>query len=376
VIGPAAQRGDQGWRPPFRCHGCQEPYPSLGFPYRCPRCGDIFDLGYEALLPALADAQGGPGMARYRRGLPLPPGAPLISLGEGETPLVPVDLEGRRLFLKNEQLNPTGSFKDRGSAVLVSALAAQGIKEAVEDSSGNAGASFAAYAARAGIQARIYVPDYASGPKRRQIEAYGARVIAVPGPRSAAAEAVMEAAEKGAIYASHAHLPHGLAGFATLAFELHRQLGGVPGSVIAPVGQGSLILGLALGFRALQEAGLAPSIPRLYGVQARACAPLWALHQYGAAGLQWVQEGETRAEGIRILRPLRGDQVLEAVEASGGEMVAVEEEDIAIGRDSLARMGFYVEPTSAVVWPALKALQDRLEDPVVVVLTGSGFKSP
>jgi threonine synthase len=113
----------------------------------------------------------------------------------------------------------------------------------------------------------------------------------------------------------------------------------------------------------------------LLGVQARACAPLWAVEQAGAAGLGWVREGETLAEGIRILYPLRGDAVRQAVASSGGRMVAVEEIEIDEGRAALARRGFWVEPTSAVVWPALRREMAGLPDPVVLVLTGSGFKS-
>jgi threonine synthase len=115
--------------------------------------------------------------------------------------------------------------------------------------------------------------------------------------------------------------------------------------------------------------------PRLIGVQAQACAPIWAVFHSGAAGLEWVQEGETVAEGIRILQPLRGDAILMAVEESGGTMVDVPEEQILPARDELARSGFYVEPTSAVVWAALKQCLPDLEDPVVLILTGHGLKS-
>jgi threonine synthase len=299
-----------------------------------------------------------------------------VTLGEGGTPLLAVDVAGRTVHFKCEQLNPTGSFKDRGAMVLVSALRAAGVEAAVEDSSGNAGAALAAYAARAGMRVRIFVPSYASGPKRMQIQAYGAEVVSVPGARTAASEAVQAAAKQGAVYASHAHLPHMLAGVATMAFEIVEQLGRLPGAIVAPVGQGSIMLGLHIGFEALRLAGVIEGSPQLLGVQARACAPLWAVHAGGAAALGLVQEGETVAEGIRTLRPLRGDAVLAAVESSGGGFVAVEEEQILLGRDELAHRGLFVEPTSAVVWPGLLAWVDRLQDPVVAILTGSGLKSP
>jgi threonine synthase len=299
----------------------------------------------------------------------------VYSLGEGRTPLVAEDVNERTVYLKCEHLNPTGSFKDRGTAVLISALKAVGVEEAVEDSSGNAGASFAAYAARAGIRARVFVPDYASGPKRAQIEAYGAELVPIVGPRSAATEAALRAVDAGSVYASHAHLPHIMAGMATIAFELAESLGKAPGAMVVPVGQGTLLLGAHLGFKALIEAGVTEDMPKFIGVQAQACAPLWAVYEGGSARLDWVQEGETLAEGIRILQPLRGDSVLRAIEDTEGAMVAVDETEIEHGLADLARRGFLVEPTSAVIWPALERLLPELPDPVVAVLTGSGFKS-
>jgi threonine synthase len=320
-------------------------------------------------------------MARFLHTFPFPPGAEWVGLGEGGTPLAPLGLGSQTLLLKCEHVNPTGSFKDRGTSVLVSALKAAGVAEALEDSSGNAGASFAAYAAHAGIRARVFIPDSASGVKRRQIEAYGARPTRILGPRSNAALAAARAAEAGGIYASHAHLPHGLAGMATVAFEIFEQLGQFPGSVIVPVGQGTLLLGLYRGFRALESAGLGGGIPQLVGVQARACAPIWAVQRSGAAGLGLTSEQPTIAEGIRILRPLRGDLVLRAVEESGGWMEAVEEEEIRAGWAELARRGFFVEPTSAVVLPAFRRAvgtggrtSAALREPAVAVLTGSGYK--
>jgi len=366
------------------CTNCRLPYPESGLPYRCPQCGGLFDYtapfafdSYQAAAPIAAQ----PGLWRYRHAFGLPAAAPAISLGEGNTPLVWVDFDPAslassgpaprvRVALKCEYQNPTGSFKDRGSATLVSFLAGRGVKAAVEDSSGNAGASFAAYSARAGIQARVFIPDAASGTKRAQIYAYGAQVTRILGPRANAAEAARRAADQGAVYASHAYLPFNLPGYATLAYELVEQLGAPPGSVILPVGQGGLLLGMGRGFQALGV-----PMPRLIGVQARLCAPLWALQTYGPAGLAWVTEGDTLAEGVRVRLPLRGDAVLKAVEASGGQFVVVDESDLLVARDALARLGFYVEPTSALVWSALAQVVGKIPEPIVVVLTGSGLKS-
>lgn len=360
--------------PIVACQNCGRPYPDLGTPFRCLTCGGLFD--YET-LPAFDPAQvepSQPGIWRYRGALQLPENAPVISLGEGNTPLIWAEAYGRETAFKLEFTNPTGSFKDRGSAALVSYLRSRGVDSAVEDSSGNAGASFAAYAARAGMGARVYVPDSASGPKRDQIEAYGAEVVRIMGPRSNAAEAVIKAAEQGAVYASHAYLPFNLPGYSTAAYEIYEALGNAPGTVVLPAGQGGLALGLYRGFSALRIANLVTKVPAIYAVQARACAPLWAVSQYGAAGMGWVTEGETLAEGVRVRHPLRGDAVLRAVDESGGRFLAVDEENILTGRDELAHRGFYVEPTSSIVWDALGQILSQAVDPIVVVLTGSGLK--
>lgn len=299
----------------------------------------------------------------------------MVSLGEGGTPLIAVNHDRHKVYLKCEQHNPTGSFKDRGAAILVSSLRAAGVEEAVEDSSGNAGASLAAYASRCGLKVKIFVPSYASGPKRSQIAAYGAEIVEVPGPRTAASSAVLEEAARGMVYASHAYLPHGLAGIATMAYEIVEQLDKQPGAVVVPVGQGTLLLGLHMGFEAMKKAGVIARVPRLLGVQAAACAPISAAYVSGMGAVEEVQEGETQAEGIRILQPLHTIEVLQAVNDSHGEMLTVDEDEIAYGRDALGKLGFYVEPTSAVIWPGIAKAVETCEDPIVAVITGSGYKS-
>jgi threonine synthase len=328
-----------------------------------------------AFDPAQVD-RAAAGMWRYRHTFPLPPGTEPVTLGEGGTPLVRLNVDGAAVHFKLEYLQPTGSFKDRGMAVMLTTLRAAGITEAVEDSSGNAGAAFAGYAARAGVRARVFVPAAAAGPKRAQIAAYGAEVVAVDGPRSAAAAAALAAVKAGAHYASHIYNPVGLAGNATAAYELVEQLGRAPGTVILPLGHGTLLLGLHRGFKALKAAGLIEQLPRLVGVQAMACAPIWAVHRYGRDGLAWVTEGETAAEGVRVVRPLRGDAVLAAVRETGGDILAVEDDDLRAGHNELARRGLYVETTAALVWPALQqVLAAGSAGEVVAVLTGSGLKN-
>lgn len=358
----------------IHCTNCHRPYPQTGTPFRCQTCGGIFDYAAFPEISLQKIEKSLPGIWPYRHAFGLPDTAPLITLGEGQTPLVWAKAFDRQVAFKLESLNPSGSYKDRGSAVLLSFLLSRGIQSAVEDSSGNAGASFAAYAARSGLRAKVFIPDSAAGPKRQQIEAYGAQVQRIMGPRSNSAEAVLKAAAGGEVYASHAYMPFGLSGYATLAYEIFQQLGQSPGSVIVPVGQGNLWLAIGRGFESLKKAGHIDHVPQMIGVQTMACAPIWAIHRYGPGALGWVTEGDTVAEGVRVKTPLRGDAVLQFAERYQGIFVAVEEENILPGRDQLARMGFYVEPTSALVWQALAEVAGAVPDPIVVVLSGHGLK--
>ncbi len=358
------------------CTNCGSTYPPYGLPYCCPKCESLYDLHTPLRFDPMQVDRSQPGIWCYRHTFGLSPDSEPVSLGEGGTPLLWAEVYDRKVAFKCEFLNPSGSFKDRGSAVIAAWLHSRGINEAVEDSSGNAGASFAAYAARAGIKTRVFVPESASGPKRRQIEAYGAELVPVPGSRSDVAEAVKAVAGGGVVYASHAYLPFNLPGYATAAYEIFEQLGNkMPGAVILPAGQGGLLLGLVRGFDTLRIANLPiRNTPKIIGVQARACAPLWAMFTAGSGGAGLVGENCTLAEGVRVRNPLRGDEVLLEVAASHGYMCAVDENEILPGRDALAHLGFYVEPTSAIVWSALAQMIKDLPDPVVIILTGSGYK--
>lgn len=357
------------------CRNCGLSFPISQFPYRCPSCGGLFGFT-EGLEFKFADLDPHlPGMWRFKSGLFLPEGGPILTLGEGNTPLVWAETFGNQVAFKLESLNPTGSFKDRATAVLVSWLVAAGITEAVEDSSGNAGSSFAAYASRAGIQGKVFIPDYASGPKRTQIDSYGSQVVPVPGPRSKAAQAVLQEVARGSVYASHAYLPHGTAGIATIAYELVEELGEPPGTVLVPVGHGSLLIGIWLGFQALIKSGDISRQPRLIGVQAAACDPLYQAFQAGEDSPAQVLEGKTLAEGVAIADPYHGQVVLQAIRASNGAFFHVEETQIRQGQRSLAELGIYAELTSSLVWDGLRQLPADMPEPLVCVITGHGLKS-
>ena len=357
----------------FSCIVCHKPFPKE-FAFRCPDCGGVFSIESNIFFDPLRIETELPGIWPYRHTFGLKENAPIITLGEGNTPLVFAKVLEKEIALKLEYQNPTGSFKDRLTATEMRFLVSLGATTAVEDSSGNAGASFAAYAARAGIHGKVFVPDSASGPKRVQIEMYGAEVVLIKGSRSRTAEAVIKEVETtGKIYASHAYLPHGLPGLATIAYEIYEQLGQTPGTIIAPVGHGSLLLGIFLGFSGLKDANIIKSIPVHVGVQAKNCSPLWSKTQETDSENRG-QENGTVAEGVRVENPARGSELLELAESQPIRFIAVEESEILPGRDCLASLGFYVEPTSAVVWNALSQVTDEVPDPIVVVLTGSGLK--
>jgi len=315
---------------------------------------------------------------RYRAMLPVKQEDGIISLGEGLTPLVETQVYGARIHCKLEFLAPTGSFKDRGTAVFINVLRGMGVKKVVEDSSGNAGASLAAYSARSGIEAQIYVPAYASPNKLAQIVVYGAKLVKVEGTRERTAEAVQEAAAQGTYYASHNYSPFPLEGLKTIAYEMWEQLSyRAPDNVVLPVGHGNLLLGAYRGFNDLLAAGLIEKLPRLFAIQAAPCAPLYEAYRRGLDDAFPIEKKETIAEGISSAKPVRGRQILAAVRRTGGAVLAMSDEATLRARDELALRGLYVEPTSAVVIAALLQLRSVIgsEATTVVPLTGSGLKS-
>lgn len=360
----------------FRCAACGREYPVETPRWNC-ACGGPFELsGTPPFSRAGIDPREW-SLWRYRASLPI---EEEVSLGEGLTPLIPLELFGLGVHFKLEFLMPTGSFKDRGTAVLVSFLKQQAIREVVEDSSGNAAASLAAYCARAGIKARIFVPSYASPAKLQQIEVYGAELVPIPGSRADAARAAEAAAKAGSYYASHYWNPFVLEGLKTFAYELAEQLDWhAPENLIFPSGHGTFLLGAYLGFHELAQAGVISRLPQLFAAQAAACAPLAEGFRLGLPGPAEITPGETVAEGIRIVWPVRGPQVLRAIRESGGGAVTVSDSETVEAQRELARHGLYVESTSAVAVAALKKLIEqgviKPGELTVVPLTGSGLKS-
>ena len=315
---------------------------------------------------------------RYAASLPIPIADP-VSMGEGCTPLVERPWRGGRAHFKLEWFAPTGSFKDRGASIMVSTLRQQGVSRLLEDSSGNGGAAVAAYAAAAGIKAKILVPAATQPGKIVQMRAYGAEVELIPGARQDTADEAERQAER-IFYASHNWQPFFLQGTKTLAYELWEDLGfHAPDNVLIPTGAGSNILGCDIGFNELRRSGEIKRLPRLFAVQPANCAPLCASFAKGADGYTPVETRPTIAEGTAIAKPVRTRDVLAAIRRSGGAAVPVSEEEIVEAMYDLARSGLYVEPTSASAAAALSRLIRggviRPEEATVVALTGSGLKA-
>jgi threonine synthase len=315
---------------------------------------------------------------RYRKAL-LVDAAGAVTMGEGWTPLVPGEWDGAQVLYKLDYLMPTGSFKDRGMTVMVSYLKSRGVAEVLEDSSGNAGASLSAYAAAAGMRCRILVPETASYPKIAQIAACGADVVTIKGSRQDVADAAL-AMSSDIFYASHNWQPFFAEGTKTLAYELWEQLGfRVPDHVVVPVGYGANVLGCDRGFSELLRNREIPRVPRIHGVQAENCAPYYAAFRAGTEQYTPVTVKPTIAEGIASSKPTRMREVLAPVRASGGEIVAVTEDEIVRALAALAKKGHYVEPTSAAAAAGLSQLVARgvirEHETTVLVLTGSGLKA-
>lgn len=365
----------------FRCPACDGQYARGYLSHQCRACGGALDFALEQVaFPTQAIGTRPPGMWRYAEALPV--FAQAVSLGESLTPLVPCSIGPAEVLLKCEYALPTGSYKDRGSALLISYLHSLGVQEAVEDSSGNAGASLAAYAARAGLHLKVFCPASASPGKLLQIRLYGAELVPVEGPRPKATQALLGyVTQTGVTYASHLWHPLFIEGVKTMAFEIAEQLGWTaPGTVLCPVGAGSILLGLHKGFTELHQAGVISHLPRLVAVQAQHVSPLYQAFVRGDQEVPRATDPQpTLAEGIALPVPVRGRALLRALRESNGTVVAVSEEEIAAGVRHFGKAGFCVEPTSAVVWAGVEKLAQEEswteEGPVVAVLSGHGLKA-
>ncbi|MDX9899194.1 MAG: threonine synthase [Spirochaetia bacterium] len=371
----------------YVCHSCGAGFPLESLAFRC-SCGGLLDIApFEPHFPPSSKFSGEHSVFRYAEAMPDFAGKSAlwrsswqqVSMGEGLSGLVPLDPQYPEVLVKLDYAMPTLSFKDRGAAVLVSAALVAGARRLIQDSSGNAGASVAAYATRAGLACDIYVPSSTSPRKIAQIEAYGARAMLVDGSREDTAHAALTAAIEGlAFYASHVYNPFFYQGTKTYVYELYESLGGrLPDTLYLPLGNGTLVLGAHYALKDLKALGLISRWPRIVAVQAAGCAPVFKAYERGQPDVVAVDNTGTEAEGIAIAAPLRGTQVLEAIRELGGEVILAPEAGIVDAKKAVAARGFFIETTSAATFAAFfERKAGGLEEGLVVLpLCGSGLKS-
>lgn len=362
----------------YICSVCNETYPIQETRWKC-ECGGLLNLVKSKEDSKVDRWTSHPSIWRYISSM----GAgedlihwPSITLGEGQTPLLLLDETEPNAYVKVEYMMPTLSFKDRGAAVLVTLAKQLGVKKMIADSSGNAGTAIAAYSARAGIQCDVYVSANTSPKKLAQIEAHGASVKAIKGTREDVAAAAQSAVEEEQVfYASHVYNPYFYEGTKTYAYEIFEQLKKAPDTVIVPVGNGTLVLGVYYGFKELLEANKIEHMPKIVAIQAENCAPLAKAFENQETIAKPVVNKGTLAEGIAIAAPARSKQILEAIRDTKGTILTIDEEAITVAREALAAKGFYVEITSAINYAGYLKYTKLKDEVVVIPLCGAGIKS-
>ena len=357
------------------CIECEASYEADMHTLGCESCGSPLDVSY---LESDAHTMGVDGL---RMPVPFHADHPTVTLGEGLTPLVELtsishEMAGVRVIAKLEFMNPTGSFKDRGTATMLSVAREHGVEAVVEDSSGNAGASVSAYAARADISAHVFAPESAPDAKMGQIRVYDASIHPTAGPREASTEAAVDFQRRhGMVYASHNLSPYFVEGTKTFGYEVATQMEVGPDHIVIPVGNGSLLLGAWKAYLELMRQGAVSGMPKLHAIQAEAVMPIAS----EIMGTEWKPGASTIAGGIAVGRPPRLRQALRAIRESSGTSVPVTDAEITRWQKLLAaREGIFAEPTSAAAFAGLQLLVERgivtQGEVALVPVTGFGLK--
>jgi threonine synthase len=325
-------------------------------------------------------------MWRYREWLPLGASETPVSLGEGGTPLLEVrrlaDAERvARLWIKDESLNPTGSFKARGLAAALTRAIAAGARHFVVPTAGNAGVALAAYAARAGVTARVYAPRTTPTRILAQIRGYGAELVLIDGHIGDCGRLARAwASEQGALDVSTLREPYRIEGKKTLGLELAEQLGWtLPDVIVYPTGGGTGLIGMWKAFGELRDAGwIGAALPRMYTVQATGCAPVVQAFERGADHCTAWPDPRTVAAGLRVPAPLGDRLILKALHDSGGGAVAVSDEELTEAAEQLMRIeGIDAAPEGGASLAGVRRLLRqgaiRSADTVALFNTGAGW---
>lgn len=356
----------------------------------CPRegCGGPLFARYHAVaLDRDAIARRPRGMWRWHEMMPVEDARRVISLGEGDTPLLLAERLGDRhgfrdLWIKDESGNPTGSFKARGLSAALSKARELGHARVVVPTAGNAGGAAAAYAARAGMDCRVFMPEDTRPLFAEECRRYGAEVTLVPGLIDACGRAAAElAARDGWHDVSTLKEPYRVEGKKTMGYEIAESFGWeLPDAIVYPTGGGTGLIGMWKAFEEMEELGwIGGKRPRMISVQAAGCAPIPKAFAEGKEVSEKWEDARTEASGLRVPKAFADFLVLRALRESGGDAVAVTDEEMREACEEMgAREGLFAAPEGGAAWAATKALAaaGRL-DPlsrIVVFNTGTGFK--
>lgn len=376
----------------LRCSSCGE-WHEWTIRYRCEACGNslIVEYDYNRIFCEFSFENAGmdSGIWRFKPLFPVEPNVDPVTLGEGSTPLLRANrlesaLSLANVFLKNETVNPTLSFKDRALSVALTVAGQFGAEAVVTASTGNTGVSAAAYAAKSGLPCTLFVPDSTPRAKLAAMERYGAILHQIDGTFSDAYLMAKDMAERNHWFnlTSTFLNPFAVEGHKTLAYELVEQLNGVPDWVIIPIGAGPLLVSVYRGFQELRLAGRIHTMPRLVGVQAAGCAPIARAFAQGKTEVNPWETPETVLSAIAdplSTYPADGSRTLKVIRESGGQVVGAPDEAVLKDQEWLTiQEGLYVENASAATLTALKILLKQgvvtESDSVVLVLTGHGTK--
>ncbi len=368
----------------FRCFRCSRQYKpgeieKLPIP-RCRKCGSALDAEYDynsIKKVILRDdfMRDKPAHWKYWAFMPVKDLSKIITLGEGGTPLLENSRLWKkgRLLIKYEASNPTGSFKDRGSSLEITKALEFGKRKVALASTGNMGASVAAYAAYAGLECTVFVPDIVGKEKLKQIKAYGAKTIGVSGDYSVAIKNAEDYVVSNTDSFLTGDYPWRSEGTKTVGFEIADQLyWHVPDHVVVPVGNGTLIWSIFEAFRELTLVGITDRVPRIIGVQVENCDPVVHAWENELGEIIPVKDPKTVATAIACGDPIDGLAALRAIRDSGGEAVRVSDKEALSARDILAANGIFVEPSGAVAYAGI--IKKKLSGTVVAVATGHGLK--
>ena len=299
-----------------------------------------------------------------------------FSLGEGDTPLVKSrlgDESGIKLYLKNETVNPTWSFKDRGTFLAMSYALKASYKTVGTVSTGNMAASVSAYATRFGLKAKILVSESVSDDKLKAVSVYGGEVIRVHGDYGRLYFESLKLGERLGVYFMNSDNPFRIEGYKGIAFEIAEEL--TPDYVLIPTSSGGLFRGVAKGFIELYKSGLIEGLPKLIAVQAEGCSPICRAFREGREKVERFENPRTIAKAIANPYPPSGNAVLKLLRKFGWGCVSVSDDEIRKAQERLAREGLFVQPASATGIAALEKLNLPEGTKVVSVLTGSGLRA-